>query len=106
VKVSKDGHKTTISYEMVDYFDDQYNVTSMARTMAFPASIVPLAKEEVDQKGVVPPELVFRGKRTGKFLRCRGFPEVVHPVCQLLGAMLGPSSSYAQLNTLPQAAGS
>lgn len=56
---------------MVDYFDDQHNVTSMARTTAFPASIAAqmLANGEVDQKGVVPPELAFRGKRTSRFMK-------------------------------------
>ncbi|MGD0175843.1 MAG: saccharopine dehydrogenase C-terminal domain-containing protein [Candidatus Bathyarchaeia archaeon] len=64
-------------YEMVDHYDGRAGMTSMARTTAFPCSIAAqiLGTGEVVKKGLVPPELAFRGALREKFLgylRSRG----------------------------------
>ena len=64
-------------YEMVDHYDGRVGMTSMARTTAFPCSIAAqiLGTGEVVKKGLVPPELAFRGALREKFLgylRSRG----------------------------------
>jgi len=45
-------------YRLLDYCDAKRGVTAMARTTAYPASVVAqlLARRRVDEKGVVPPE--------------------------------------------------
>ncbi len=58
-------------YEMVDHYDTKRKMTSMARTTAFPCSIATqiLGTGQVTRKGLVPPELAFRGELGRKFLR-------------------------------------
>lgn len=58
-------------YEMIDHYDAARKMTSMARTTAFPCSIAAqmLGTGEVDMKGLVPPELAFRGELRERFLR-------------------------------------
>jgi len=58
-------------YRLLDYCDDKQGVTAMARTTAYPASIVAqlLVKRRVEEKGVVPPEnLGMRGEIFEAFL--------------------------------------
>ena len=57
-------------YEMIDHYDTRHEITSMARTTAFPCSIATqlLASGEIAQKGLVPPELAFKGDLRHKFL--------------------------------------
>jgi lysine 6-dehydrogenase len=45
-------------YHLLDRFDKKHGITSMARTTAYPASIVAqmMLKGEVKEKGVTPPE--------------------------------------------------
>jgi lysine 6-dehydrogenase len=52
-------------YEMVDYYDEHENVTSMARTTAFTGAIaaMTLADGQVDKTGILPPETCFAGSR-------------------------------------------
>jgi saccharopine dehydrogenase-like NADP-dependent oxidoreductase len=59
------------SYRLLDYCDAKQGVTAMARTTAYPASIVAqlLVKRRVEEKGVVPPEnLGMRGEIFEAFL--------------------------------------
>jgi len=51
------------TYDMIDYFDEAKQVTSMARTTAYPASIAAqmIARGEIKDKGIVPPETAFKG---------------------------------------------
>ena len=58
-------------YRLLDYCDAKQGVTAMARTTAYPASIVAqlLVKRRVEEKGVVPPEnLGMRGEIFEAFL--------------------------------------
>lgn len=73
----KSGKSGTHVFEMVDYFDEEKNYTSMAKTTAFPASIAAqmILNREIAQHGVVFPEEVFTGKLYEPFvqaLRSRG----------------------------------
>jgi lysine 6-dehydrogenase len=58
-------------YEMIDHYDDRQRMTSMARTTAFPCSIAAqmLGTDEIAEKGLVPPEIAFRGELRDVFLR-------------------------------------
>ena len=63
--------KVRQEYEMVDYYDERENVTSMARTTAFTGAIasIMLAQGLVDRTGVVPPETCFTGKNFSTLFR-------------------------------------
>jgi len=54
----KDGKDVNRSFVMVDRFDEERGVTSMARTTGYTAAIVArmVARGEIREKGVVPPE--------------------------------------------------
>ncbi len=67
----RDGESVHQRYEMIDHYDTKRRMTSMARTTAFPCSIAAqmLGTREVTRKGLVPPELAFRGALRNKFLR-------------------------------------
>jgi lysine 6-dehydrogenase len=58
-------------YEMIDHYDARRKMTSMARTTGFPCSIAAqmLGKGQVARKGLVPPEVAFKGELRKKFLR-------------------------------------
>jgi lysine 6-dehydrogenase len=55
---------------MIDYYDEVEKTTSMARTTAFTASIAAqmVGNTEVEETGIVPPELAFRGERYTKLM--------------------------------------
>lgn len=52
------GKRIKYTYQMFDRFDKKHNVTSMARTTAYTASVIAqlVAKKAVIEKGVMPPE--------------------------------------------------
>jgi saccharopine dehydrogenase-like NADP-dependent oxidoreductase len=54
----KDGQGTRYTYHMLDLFDEEKQITAMARTTAYTASIIVelLLKGAIKEKGVVPPE--------------------------------------------------
>ncbi len=54
----REGEEARFRYYLLDRFDERKNVTAMARTTAYTASIVAqkLAKGAIEEKGVVPPE--------------------------------------------------
>lgn len=58
------------TYEMIDYFDEVKQTTSMARTTAYPASIAAqmVARGEIKDKGIVPPEVAFKGPAYAKLI--------------------------------------
>lgn len=66
----KNGKRTHYRYEMVDHYDSKQRMTSMGRTTAFPCSIAAqlLGKGEIYVRGLVPPELVFKGELLRKFM--------------------------------------
>ena len=55
----KDGKKKKIVYNLIDYFDENNNISAMMRTTAYPASIIAqmLANGRIKEKGALPPEL-------------------------------------------------
>ena len=62
LKVSAEGNKNNsdkkLVYQMIDYFDNEKNITSMMRTTAYPTSIIAILIEKnfIDKKGVFCPE--------------------------------------------------
>jgi len=63
MRVIAKGKKGTITYDMVDRFDEKNGVTSMAKTTAYTGSIVTqmLGAGRISGKGVIPPETAIRG---------------------------------------------
>jgi lysine 6-dehydrogenase len=56
------------TYEMIDYYDDERGITSMARTTGYTCSIAcqMVARGDINMKGVVPPEKAFQGEHFKK----------------------------------------
>jgi len=63
----KDGNNVEHSFVMVDFFDKQRRVTSMARTTGYTAAIVGrmVARGDIRERGVVPPEIAVARKFKG-----------------------------------------
>jgi lysine 6-dehydrogenase len=80
------GKKVLHRYEMIDHGNPRLGLTSMARTTAFPCSVVAqlLGLGEIQVRGLVPPELALKGPVRRKFmmgLRDRGLnitSKIVH----------------------------
>ena len=55
---SLDSSRTTVAYDMIDYYDTQQQLTSMMRTTAFPTSIIAqmIVNGTITTRGVHPPE--------------------------------------------------
>lgn len=55
----------TKSYEMIDYYDEDLGMTAMARTTAFPTSVIAqmMADGTISQKGALPPERAVPGRK-------------------------------------------
>jgi len=51
----KNGEKTTYAYEFMDFYDKENDITAMARTTAYPCSIVTqmIARGDIKEKGVI-----------------------------------------------------
>lgn len=66
VKVSgiKEGKQKSVSYELLDYYDEKSNTTSMARTTAFPAAIMArmILNGKFKFEGICPPEYISENK--------------------------------------------
>ena len=56
----RNGEKTTYVHCLLDFYDKKRRVTAMARTTAYPASIVAklILNKALIEKGVVPPEMI------------------------------------------------
>jgi saccharopine dehydrogenase-like NADP-dependent oxidoreductase len=74
----KNGKRIEHGYSVLDHYDKQRQVTSMARTTAYTASIVAqlLARKTIEEKGVLPPEKLgmnekLFGKLTGEMKKKR-----------------------------------
>jgi lysine 6-dehydrogenase len=54
----KDDKHVCYIYHLLDRYDEKHGITAMARTTAYPASIIAqlMLKKVVKEKGVVPPE--------------------------------------------------
>jgi lysine 6-dehydrogenase len=73
----KSGEPTTLVFEMVDYFDEEMDYTSMGKTTAFPASIAAqmILNSKIKKRGIVFPEEIFIGDLYDPFvgaLKSRG----------------------------------
>jgi lysine 6-dehydrogenase len=68
---TKNGSHLKYEYEMVDYFDEAEQVTSMARTTAYSGAITAmlLAEGRISEKGIVPPETAFKGPNFKTFFQ-------------------------------------
>ncbi|MCB9838098.1 MAG: saccharopine dehydrogenase family protein [Phycisphaeraceae bacterium] len=55
-----EGVATSITWDLLDYYDPATSATSMSRTTAFPCAIIArlIARGELDRPGVAPPELL------------------------------------------------
>jgi lysine 6-dehydrogenase len=82
IKVSgtKDGKRIEHVYRVLDHYDKERQVTSMARTTAYTASVVAqlLAHEAIEEKGVIPPEKLgmndkLFGRLTGEMRKKKVF---------------------------------
>ena len=59
----KDGNATTVSYDMVDFYDEKKGITSMAKTTGYSAAIMArmLGRGAVKEKGIQWPVRVIHG---------------------------------------------
>lgn len=66
----KDGVRTKHQWEMVDFYDDERNITSMAKTTALPALLIAkgIATKQITETGVVPIESLIIRDRFQPFL--------------------------------------
>lgn len=66
----KAGQQTKYTWEMVDFYDHERNITSMAKTTALPAMLLAnwIAMEKIKEVGIVPIEKVIIGDRFRPFL--------------------------------------
>jgi lysine 6-dehydrogenase len=65
------GRRVHRRYQMIDRYDSERKMTSMARTTAFPCSVAAqmLGLGLVQRKGLVPPELAFDGESREEFMK-------------------------------------
>ena len=60
----KNGKRKNVSYELLDYYNEESETTSMARTTAFPAAIMArmILNGKFKFKGICPPEYISENK--------------------------------------------
>ena len=70
MRVIAKGGKRSLVYDMVDRYDEREQVSSMAKTTAYTASIVTqmLGSGELGGRGTVPPEVAIQGKKVEKVI--------------------------------------
>lgn len=63
VSGTKNGSPKTHVFDMVDFYDDEKGITSMAKTTSYTAAIVArmLGNNRIGRKGIAPPAHVIRG---------------------------------------------
>lgn len=66
----KDGQDTKFTWEMVDLYDQERNITSMAKTTAMPAALMAkwIASGKITETGVVPVESLIVRERFQPFM--------------------------------------
>jgi lysine 6-dehydrogenase len=74
VSGKRKGRKTTLAYDLIDYYDDTAGMTAMMRTTAFPTSVIAqmLAHGTIETPGVLLPEQCVPGDPLVKSLEQRG----------------------------------
>ena len=70
VSGTKDGKETTISYDMVDFYDEEKQITSMAKTTGYTAALLArmLGRGAIEQKGIQWPVRVINGRLCDELL--------------------------------------
>ncbi|GGB52881.1 L-lysine dehydrogenase [Virgibacillus dakarensis] len=70
VKGKRDGMSTSYTWEMVDFYDHERNITSMAKTTAIPAMLVAnwIVNGRIKEKGIIPVEKIMIGERFDPFI--------------------------------------
>lgn len=73
LRVSARGGKGEKVYEMIDYYDEELEMTAMARTTAFPTSVIAqmIAEGTIMERGALPPEKVVLAEEFVEELRKR-----------------------------------
>jgi lysine 6-dehydrogenase len=58
IQGTKNNEQKTLTYEMIDYFDEKTKISSMMRTTSFPTSIIAqmVVNSTIKERGVLPPE--------------------------------------------------
>ncbi|MFZ3577225.1 saccharopine dehydrogenase family protein [Virgibacillus sp. DJP39] len=69
-KGKKDGQNITHTWEMIDFYDHNRNITSMAKTTAIPAMLLAtwILNKKVTETGIVPVENIIVGDRFNPFI--------------------------------------
>jgi lysine 6-dehydrogenase len=62
VEGKKENSEISISFEMVDYYDEEKGVTSMAKTTGYTAALIArmLARGDIEEKGIRWPVRLIR----------------------------------------------
>ena len=70
VSGTKDGKEMNISYDMVDFYEEEKQITSMAKTTGYTAAIIArmLGRGAIKQKGIQWPVRVIRGELCDELL--------------------------------------
>ncbi|KQL52698.1 L-lysine dehydrogenase [Heyndrickxia shackletonii] len=70
VKGIKNGKPTEYEWEMVDFYDHNRNITSMAKTTSIPAMLMAkwIAEGKIGERGIVPPESIIVRDRFHPFI--------------------------------------
>lgn len=68
IEGKQDGRDTKLTYQMIDYYDEENNITSMARCTAYPAAIAArmIVNDDIEGFGLKPVELEL-GKNEENF---------------------------------------
>ncbi|MDI6766131.1 MAG: saccharopine dehydrogenase C-terminal domain-containing protein [Bacteroidota bacterium] len=58
IQGTKNKERRTLTYEMIDYFDEKTKISAMMRTTSFPTSIIArmIVNGTIKERGVLPPE--------------------------------------------------
>jgi lysine 6-dehydrogenase len=67
----RDGRRAEIKYEMIDYYDEENEITSMGRTTGYTAAIIArmVGRGDVKGMGVHGPESILNGEMVGELIR-------------------------------------
>jgi lysine 6-dehydrogenase len=71
VNGKKDGSDIQINYDLVDFYEEEKKITSMAKTTGYTAAIIAriLARGDILQRGIQWPVRVIRGQLFDELLR-------------------------------------
>jgi len=66
----KDDHEETVVYDMLDRYDSETGITSMARTTGYTCTAIArlMLSGKINERGIVPPEYAGRSETNFKFI--------------------------------------